>query len=97
MSVITAPAPGICFRPREVRVEFYGAGGTGWDLLEWTIDILPRPSDGADAFYSKATYDNLQLRLSGTLLYTDTMLEGSGVRFAGNAESVSRAYTWPSS
>ena len=83
-------------QPREVRVEFYGAGGTGWDLLEWTIDILPRPSDGADAFYSKATYDNLQLRLSGTI-YTLTLVRGSGVRFAGNAESVSRAYTWPSS
>ena len=83
-------------QPREVRVEYYGTGLTGYRDLRWNIDFMPLPSDGADAFYSKDEYDNLQLRLSGTL-FTLTFVRGSGVRFAGNAESVSRAYTWPSS
>ena len=82
-------------QPRTVRV----APPVSPSITTWSapqFPLLPNVGDGTDPWYVKDTYNLFQVRFSGTV-FSLRADRASGFRLPGNAEQVTRAYTWPSS
>lgn len=80
-------------QPRTYRVEI---GGTGSLYQRWfqRINFLPLPTDGAHAFYSKASYEDLRIRFQSPL-FRLTYNRASGLRLPGNVATLTRNYNYP--